>query len=281
MAKNVATKRVLAYQCFMERLDLTCFGTADGMPCADRNNSAYLYQLGRAWILLDCGEPLCRSYKDAGLSFNRLDSLVLSHLHADHLGGLFMFVQGLWLEKRRRALTLHLPADGIQPIRDLLEAGCLCEEILPFRLELAPLGDRQSFAVMGTRVTPFLNTHLEGLKRRLQPKHALRFESFSFLLETNHFRVAHSADIGEVADLEPLVEKPLDLLVCEMSHFRPEALCEYLQGRPVRSLALVHFGRPQWKRLEQIRKLVRRHLPNLPALYPKDGQVIRLLPAAG
>jgi hypothetical protein len=262
----------------VQQLDLKCFGTGDGAPCADRNHSAFLYKFGTASLIVDCGEPLCRSFKEAEMNFNRPDRILLSHLHADHVGGFFMFIQGLWLEKRRRALQVHLPTDGIEPIRRMLEAGCLCDEILPFRLGFEPLLDRQAFQVKQVRVTPFLNTHLDGLKRVLQKTHPLRFEAFSFLFETEHFRVAHSADVGAMRDLDPLLDKPLDLLVCEVAHVRPEAMCEHLRGRPIRCLALVHFGRPQWARLTETRKLIQRLLPELTVLYPKDGQVISLLP---
>ncbi len=258
----------------MQQLELKCFGTADGTPCPDRNYSAFLYRLDHTSILLDCGEPLCRSFTEAGLSFSALDHIVLSHLHFDHIGGFFMFVQGLWLEKRRRALTVRLPADGIEPIQQLLKASCLCPEILPFRLGFEALQDRQTFSVKEVRVTPFLNTHLDGFKRRLLPKYPLRLESFSFLLESDSFRVAHSADIGAVKDLEPLLEQPLDLLVCEVAHIHPEALAQFVRGRSVRCVAFIHFGRPQWARFAEVRKLFGRLLPDVTLLYPRDGQVL-------
>jgi hypothetical protein len=53
------------------------------------------------------------------------------------------------------------------------------------------------------------------------------------LLESGDKRVAHSGDLGEPEDLEPLLKKPVDLLVCELAHFSPEAIFSYLSGRPV------------------------------------------------
>jgi ribonuclease BN (tRNA processing enzyme) len=264
-----------------EQFDLKCFGTADGAPSAERGHAAFLFKFGTASILVDCGEPLCRSYKEAQFSFDRLDRIVVSHLHFDHLGGFFMFVQGLWLEKRRREMGVHLPADGIGPIRQLLEAACLCEETLPFRLCFEPLRDRETFTVKHVRVTPFLNTHLDGFKRALQKTHTLRFESFSFLFETEGLRVAHSADLGAVTDLEPLLAEPLDLLVCELAHFRPETICDYLRGRALRCVAFVHLGREPRARFAEVSKLVQRRLPGVTVLYPNDGQVLGLRAALG
>ena len=88
----------------MPMAKLTCFGVGDGWPCADRGHSSFLYELGQTTWLVDCGEPLSRSYKLSGRSYDQIDRILVSHLHCDHIGGFFMFMQGLWLERRRKAL---------------------------------------------------------------------------------------------------------------------------------------------------------------------------------
>src|SRR5687768_17086560 len=92
----------------MDDFSLKCFGVGDGTPSAERNHSAYLYRLGTATLLIDCGEPVSRSFKATGLSYETIDRIFLSHLHSDHVGGLFMLLQGFWLEQRRQQLTIHL-----------------------------------------------------------------------------------------------------------------------------------------------------------------------------
>ena len=101
-------------------LKLTCLGTGDGRVSVDRGHSAFLYELAGATLLMDCGEPVSRRLKAAGVKADDLDCIFLSHLHCDHSGGLFMLMQGLWLDQRRRNLMLHLPAEGIEPIRNML-----------------------------------------------------------------------------------------------------------------------------------------------------------------
>src|SRR5205823_1827426 len=81
---------------------LKCFGTGDGWPSADRNHSSFLYRFGQTRVLIDCGEGISRSYKASGLSYNAVDGIFLSHMHADHTGGFLMLMQGMWLEKRRK-----------------------------------------------------------------------------------------------------------------------------------------------------------------------------------
>src|SRR5438876_6155628 len=122
----------------MQSFSVRCFGVGDGTASAGRNHSSYLYQVGEVCLLVDCGEPVSRSFKLSGLNYELIDRILISHLHADHIGGLFMLLQGFWLENRKKDLHIHLPADAIQPLRQMLQASFLFEELLPFRLILCP-----------------------------------------------------------------------------------------------------------------------------------------------
>ena len=246
------------------------------MPCADRNHSSFLYTLGESAVLLDCGEPVCRSYKNSGLSWELIDQIVLSHFHFDHVGGFFMFMQGMWLEKRQKPLPVAMPADGLDPVRRLLETGMLFDELLPFKLSCQALKPAEPFQAGGIRVTPFATTHLAGLRRQFGKAHPLAFEAFCFLLEGGGFRVGHSADLGTPADLEPLLEKPLDLLLCELAHFHPEDLFTLLSKARIGHLVLTHLGRPQQKRHAEIQRNAARILPGWRITFARDYDVIAL-----
>ena len=123
----------------MHQFSLKCFGVGDGWPSAERYHSSFLYRLQDRAFLIDCGEPISRSFKASGLDYNLIEHIFLSHLHFDHVGGLFMLIQGFWLEARKRALTVHAPSDGILPLRQLLHAGCIFDELLPFPMRYQTL----------------------------------------------------------------------------------------------------------------------------------------------
>ena len=55
--------------------------------------------------------------------------------------------------------------------------------------------------------------------------------------------MGHTADIGDVRDLEPLLKDRPDLLICELSHVEPEPLCEVLKASPPGRVAFVHVAR--------------------------------------
>lgn len=255
---------------------LKCFGVGDGWPCADRNHSSFLYRFGPSSILLDCGEGLSRSYKAAELSYDLVDRIFLSHLHCDHIGGLFMMIQGFWLERRRKPLTIHLPGEGIEPIRNLLNAACIFEELHSFPLAYAPLRLGLPVELDDVTITPFRSTHLESLRLAFQNRHPQAFEAFSFLIESRGRRIIHSADIGGPEDLLPMLKERVDLLVCELAHFEPKFLFDMLRDAPVDRVVFTHVARPFWERLDEMKHAAESAMPGIPVEFARDGALFEI-----
>jgi ribonuclease Z len=248
----------------------------DGAACGNRNHSSYLYQWDGASLLFDCGEPVSRSFKATGLNYDSIDRIFLSHLHSDHVGGFFMLMQGFWLERRSKNLEVHLPADAIAPVRQMLRASYLFDDLLPFQLRFVPLREGKQVAQGDLRVTPYRTSHLEALRERFQRKFPGDYAAYSFLIESKHRRIGHSADLGAPEDLEPLLRQPLDLLVCELAHFEPAQLFRYLRGREISRVVFSHLGRPHWERLAQTRRLATQLLTGVPFTFARDQQVFPL-----
>lgn len=255
----------------MRSSSVKCFGIGDGWPCSDRNHSSFLYRCAEAALLIDCGEPISRSFKASGLGYDSFDRILLSHLHCDHVGGFFMFMQGLWLESRKKVLPVHMPEYAIEPVRQMLRACYIFEELFSFRLEFVPLRAGEPISSNGLKVTPYPTTHLESLRRSFAGRYPQPFQAFSFLMEAKGKRIAHSADLGAPEDLEPLLRRPVDLLVCELAHFQPEALFKYLEGRPIGRIVFIHLDKRLWENLDEIQALAEGMLPGIPCQFARDG----------
>ena len=258
----------------MSSFSVKCFGVGDGVPNVDRSHSSYLYTLGQSSVLIDCGEPVSRSMKASGLGYDGIDRLLISHLHSDHFGGFFMLLQSFWLEQRKKDLIVTLPEDAISAVQQMMRGAYLFEEMLPFRVQFEPLRSGVPIKIGSAAAIPHPTTHLAKLRQRFQSKYPGRYEAFCFLLESGGKRVAHSCDLGTPEDLDPLLAEPVDLLVCEVSHFEPQTLFDYLKRHRLRKVALVHIARWHWEELEKLRDAAVKTLPGVEVLIPKDNEQI-------
>ena len=261
----------------MSKMKLTCLGTGDGHPSGERSHSAFLYEFGNATVLLDCGEPVTKSLMKRCVAPDTIDRVFLSHLHSDHLGGFFMLIQSFWLRQRKKPLTIHLPAEGLEPVQQMLNTAYLFSELMPFEIQFETWQNNTTLDFNGLRTTPFNTTHLDQLREHFQPKYPDQtFEAFSFILETGSVRVGHSADIGHLNDLDPLTSHPLDLLLCELAHVEPADLFEYLAGRPIGQVVFTHVSQGHWHNEKTFRQLAANKMGNIPHIFAADSEEISI-----
>lgn len=90
---------------------LTTLGTASARPIVDRNQSAHAVRLHGRLFLIDCGEGTQVQLKRFGISKARLDNVLISHLHGDHVFGIFGLLSTMALDGRTAPLYIYAPRD--------------------------------------------------------------------------------------------------------------------------------------------------------------------------
>ena len=256
-----------------------CFGVGDGWPNKERNHSSFLYRFESGSILMDCGEPLCRTYLNSGYSFDEFDAIILSHFHGDHFGGFLMFLQGLWLRERKKDLTVYMPEDGIEVVEKLIQVACLFKELMPFKLDFKPIENNKPFKVGDNLITPTRTSHLDSLKEQFHDKYPLNFDCFAFGIESSGGYVLHSADIGHPSDLSSLMDKPIDFFVCELAHFNPVELFEAIKGIQIKKLLLIHLPGFLWENQHEVIELARKIVPDLDFEIAEQNRIYPISPA--
>lgn len=85
------------------------FGISSGRPTADRNVSGLGLDVGPSWILVDCGEGTQQQIMRSPLKISRIEAVLLTHLHGDHVLGLPGLLATMGMEGRTAPLTLAGP----------------------------------------------------------------------------------------------------------------------------------------------------------------------------
>jgi hypothetical protein len=120
--------------------DLTFLGTSASVPSAERNHPGLLVEAGGHRIMVDCGEGTQRQLLRSGVGFRRLDRLLLTHGHLDHVLG----IPGLFSTLRLRQSTDVMTIQGSPGTLDVVVrklAGLWGEGRAPIPLQLVPLAE--------------------------------------------------------------------------------------------------------------------------------------------
>jgi ribonuclease Z len=94
---------------------VTILGNASAMPTKRHFPTAQVLNIHERLFLIDCGEGAQMQLQQCGLSFMKIGAAFISHLHGDHLFGLFGLLSTMSMLGRRGEFPIYAP-DGLQQI---------------------------------------------------------------------------------------------------------------------------------------------------------------------
>lgn len=217
--------------------ELIVLGTAASVPDADHDTIGLALR-GPDWaILVDCGGSPLHKLARLGVDLELIRAAVLTHRDADHVYGLPMLVQGLWLSGRGAPLPIYGPAETLDVARNLLALFDLAERPDMFRLEWHPVPLREGrrlLAIGGVQITaaPARHRQVATLSLRFENTHTGR-------------TIVYSADTEPCPSLIRLA-LGADLLLHEAAgdhpgHSSPAQAAEVAREAGVAHLALIHY----------------------------------------
>jgi ribonuclease Z len=123
-----------------QMFDLTFLGTSASVPSAKRNHPGLLIEAGSRRVMVDCGEGTQRQLLRSGAGFRRIEKLLLTHGHFDHVLGIPGLISTLGLRQSADLMTIHGSQGTLDVVVRML-AGLWGEGRAPIPLELAPLAE--------------------------------------------------------------------------------------------------------------------------------------------
>lgn len=185
---------------------LTILGSGDAFGAGGRHNTCLLLDCGGPSMMIDCGASAPRAWAAAGLDRNRVGSIVLTHFHGDHIGGLpFFLLDARFISRRETPLEIAGPRgvrERVERVCDALFPG-FAEYALPFPVHYRELEPAAPASIGGVRIETFPVRHDENAG----PCQGYRFAADGKLF-------AFSGDTAWTDTLVPLASEA-DLLLCE------------------------------------------------------------------
>ncbi|HKL23700.1 MAG TPA: ribonuclease Z, partial [Candidatus Nanoarchaeia archaeon] len=103
------------------KIKITFLGTADSIPSRNRNHISILLSYNKENILIDCGEGTQRQLRKANLNPCKVNKILITHWHGDHVLGLPGLLSTLALSGYEKKLEIYGPRGIKKKIESMLE----------------------------------------------------------------------------------------------------------------------------------------------------------------
>ncbi|MBE6235782.1 MAG: ribonuclease Z [Bacteroidales bacterium] len=96
---------------------LNVLGTASALPTTERHPSAQVLDVRGRLFMIDCGEGAQMQMRKMGISFLKIEHICISHIHGDHIFGLFGLLSTMAMLGRTAPLYIYAPRN-FAPVLD-------------------------------------------------------------------------------------------------------------------------------------------------------------------
>jgi ribonuclease BN (tRNA processing enzyme) len=239
-------------------------GCGDAFGSGGRFNTCFHLVGARTNALIDCGASSLPALKHWGIDRNAIDTILITHFHGDHFGGIpFFMLDAHFVGRRQQPLTIAGPP-GLQGwfarVMDTAFPGSSGNK-LRFPLTLHEVAPERTDTIGPLRVTPYHVVHDD----RAGP-------CLGYRIAVEDRIIAYSGDT-EWTDALLALGRDADLFICEC----------YVRDKPVPAhLSLVEIERqlpriaPKRVILTHMGEGMLAHLDQVPYETAADGMTIEL-----
>ena len=131
--------------------EITILGSSSALPTSKRSTTAHLLNINERFFLLDCGEGVQIQLRKFRLSPARINHIFISHMHGDHVFGLFGLLSSLGMMGRKADLNIY----GPEKMEEMLDNHLSFFGPLPYKLKFhIPVAGEVVYEDSKTEVVP-------------------------------------------------------------------------------------------------------------------------------
>ena len=247
----------------MGEVSVRFLGSGDAFGSGGRFQTCFYVRSEATHLLVDCGASSLVAMMRFGVDPLLIDTILISHLHGDHFGGVpFFIMDANYVSRRSKPLTVAGPPGLEARVFEAMEVlyPGVSQMRNTFALEFVELPEETATTISSLVVTPYSVVHPSGA-----PSYALRIALDDKIL-------AYSGDTEWTDALIPAA-RGADLFVCECtylekgsgSHLDYQTLMDHRTELECRKLIVTHMNDGMLHRL-----------PSLDIEGADDGKVVVL-----
>jgi ribonuclease BN (tRNA processing enzyme) len=208
------------------------FGSSHGVPEAHRKCSSAMIEVGNNRYFIDMGTQSAEELITRGIPIESVKAVFITHMHGDHTDGLISFVDLCSWKFLGANPKLFLPGDT-KAAENAICAWLKCNGNTMRPFEFIHVEDGLIFDDGTVRVSAYRTQHIDY--------------SYAYLVEAEGKRVLFSGDLchsGPANDFPlSVLDKPLDLAICEVAHFKATEYVPLLFGNEnLKKLCFNHYS---------------------------------------
>jgi len=214
-------------------MKLQFLGAGHGVPTEDRFCSCAMLTCGGKHYLIDAGAPVADLLIRNSVDIADLRAVFITHRHGDHTAGLPHLLDLCNWYFRQADFDVYLTEQKT--------ADALCDIVLSrsvtfdtARLRLHTFEAGEIYRDENITVTAIPTDHMNGV-----------YPSYAFMVEGEGKRLFFTGDLHVVDPYDfpkPAMQLPSEAVVCELAHFKGDALLPYLQKAQTKTVMINHYN---------------------------------------
>jgi len=130
-------------------MKISFLGSSSALSTEERDNTAMVVEINGEILLIDCNGSPVKKISQLGYDFTKIDNILITHDHPDHIYGLPSILHEMLLKGRRRTLNIYSPSPALKLIRPFLKSLFDVEEDM-FDYKLVDIKLEENILVLDT-----------------------------------------------------------------------------------------------------------------------------------